>query len=533
MKDFVQLFQEIDRSTKTSVKVAALIHYFQQADAKDLLWAVTLLIGNRPRRPVTTTNLRLWMSKYTGLPLWLIEDSYYVVGDLAETLAHLAGDKTTATEQQLSLAALMSALKKLATLSVDEQEAFITRFWEQHTVEENFVFNKLITGNFRIGVSRQLVIRALARYLSKDEKEIAHRLMGKWDPEQETPETLLEATDSERKLFLPYPFFLAYPLEGSPQEGLGAIGDWYLEKKFDGIRGQLIVRDRQVFVWSRGEELITDKFPEFDRLKELLPDGTVIDGEIIPWKNGQLLPFNQLQTRIGRKKLSAKYLAATPIIMICFDLLEYEGTDIRSRTLEDRRMLLTTLLQLPSVNSVLQLSTVLNFKDWEEAARFRINARDYFCEGLMIKRTSSPYETGRRRGNWWKWKTAPMTIDAVLIYAQGGSGRRANLFTDYTFAVWDTDQLVPFTKAYSGLTDNEIYRLDRWIKAHTIEKFGPVRSVEPQLVFEIAFEGIQESKRHKSGVALRFPRILRWREDKPAAEANTLTDLTDLLQHNS
>ncbi|ANH82642.1 ATP-dependent DNA ligase [Niabella ginsenosidivorans] len=529
MKDFVQLFQEIDSSTKTSVKVAALVKYFRQATDRDLLWAITLLIGNRPRRPVTTTNLRLWMARLTGLPLWLIEDSYYIVGDLAETLAHLAGNAPGEDTAQLTLAGLISALRELATLTVEEQEAYITLFWKQHTVEENFVFNKLITGNFRMGVSRQLVIRALAQHLEKDEKEIAHRLMGKWDPDHETPETLFEAPSAGQKIFLPYPFFLSYPLEGNPGATLGAIGDWYLEKKFDGIRGQLIVRNHQVFVWSRGEELVTDKFPEFDRLKELLPDGTVIDGEIIPWKNGQLLPFGQMQTRIGRKKLSAKHLTEVPIIMICFDLLEHEGADIRSRPLEERRMLLSQLLNQPSVNSVLQLSRLLDLKSWEEAARFRTNARDYSCEGLMIKRINSPYETGRRRGNWWKWKTEPMTVDAVLIYAQGGSGRRANLFTDYTFAVWDNDRLVPFTKAYSGLTDKEIYRLDRWIKAHTLEKFGPVRSVEPQLVFEIAFEGIQESKRHKSGVALRFPRILRWREDKPATEANTLADLAALL----
>ncbi|MCF3111280.1 ATP-dependent DNA ligase [Niabella sp. CC-SYL272] len=529
MKDFVTLFQEIDATTKTNAKIAALVSYFQNAAPQDRLWAITLLMGNRPRRPVKTTDLRAWIAALTGLPPWLIEESYYIVGDLAETLALLAGNQENIEAPVLTLTELLQALQQLAGLNPEEQQAFITRFWMDHRGEDNFVFNKLITGNFRMGVSKQLVIKALAQYIGQDEKAIAHRLMGKWDPATETLESLFGEQSTEHKAYLPYPFFLAYPLEGPPEESLGPITDWYLEKKFDGIRGQIIVRNHQVFVWSRGEELVTDKFPEFDRLKELLPNGTVIDGEVIPWKDGQVLPFVQMQTRIGRKKLTTKHLTEVPLIMICYDLLEYNGEDIRSKTLEERRLLLTSLLALPSVNSVLQLSHLLKFDNWEAAAQFRARARDFFCEGIMIKRISSVYETGRRRGNWWKWKTAPMTVDAVLIYAQSGSGRRSNLFTDYTFAVWDGDQLVPFTKAYSGLTDKEILRLDRWVKTHTIEKFGPVRSVQPQLVFEIAFEGIQESKRHKSGVALRFPRILRWREDKPAAEANTKEDLRALL----
>ncbi|MBZ4188581.1 ATP-dependent DNA ligase [Niabella beijingensis] len=529
MKDFVKLFQEIDATTKTNAKIAALVTYFNDADPQDRLWAISLLMGNRPKRPVKTTDLRAWVAALTNLPLWIIEDSYYIVGDLAETLALLAGKGENAGAPVLTLTGLLQSLQQLAGLPPLEQQVFITRFWADHNNDENFVFNKLITGNFRMGVSRQLVIKALAQFLHQDEKAVAHRLMGKWDPASETLESLFGEQIAENKVYLPYPFFLAYPLEGPPEANLGPIGEWYLEKKFDGIRGQVIVRNHQVFVWSRGEELVTDKFPEFDRLKELLPNGTVIDGEIIPWKDGQVLPFAQMQTRIGRKKLTAKHLTEVPLIMICYDLLEYNGEDIRDKPLERRRALLTSLLAHPSVNSVLQLSHLLEFDNWEEAAQFRSRARDFFCEGIMIKRINSPYETGRRRGHWWKWKTAPMTVDAVLIYAQSGSGRRSNLFTDYTFAVWDGDQLVPFTKAYSGLTDKEILRLDRWVKSHTIEKFGPVRSVQPELVFEIAFEGIQESKRHKSGVALRFPRILRWREDKPAAEANTKTDLLALL----
>ncbi len=528
MNRFVQLFLEIDATTKTNEKVEALVNYFHLADAKDLLWAIALLMGNKPKRPVKTTQLRQWAAELRQLPLWLLEESYFIVGDLAETLSLIVyNDDAAGTD--LSLTQVVTDLKMLLTATDEEKKNYITRFWANHNQPQNFVFNKLITGNFRMGVSRQLVIKALARFLNKDEKDTAHQLMGKWDPEEETLQGLFGSQQQARH-HLPYPFFLAYPLEAPPDEALGDLNEWFFEKKYDGIRGQIIVRNNQVFVWSRGEELVTDKFPEFETLHQHLPDGTVIDGEIIPWKDDQPLPFAIMQIRIGRKNLSKKILTEAPLVMICYDLMEYAGEDIREKPLWERRNLLAALLQNESVQNILLLSPLVDLHSWDEVAEFRANARDEFCEGLMIKRKNSIYETGRRRGNWWKWKTSPMTIDGVLIYAQSGSGRRANLFTDYTFAVWHEGKLVPFTKAYSGLTDKEILRLDNWVKRNTIEKFGPVRSVQPVHVFEIAFEGIAKSTRHKSGVALRFPRISRWREDKPAEEANTLEDLNALLE---
>jgi DNA ligase-1 len=529
MRIFTELFQAIDSSTKTNDKVAALVDYFKRADETDKVWAIALLTGNKPKRPVKTTDLRLWAAEIANLPIWLIEESYYVVGDLAETLALIVGNPDGNGAGDMPLHRVILQLKKLYAQSVEEKKAFITSFWKGRSKAENFVFNKLITGNFRMGLSKQLVIKSLALYLEKDEKEIAHRLMGKWDPETESMESLFSDASAEAKDFLPYPFFLAYPLEEEPSGFLGDINDWFLEKKYDGIRGQIIVRNGQVFVWSRGEELLTDKFPEFNQLGDVLEDGTVIDGEIIPWQSGSPLPFSVMQTRIGRKNLSAKTLADAPLVMICYDLLEYKGQDIRQLPLADRRERLTEVLGLESVKDLLLISPLVDLKTWDEVADFRASARESFCEGLMIKRKSSVYETGRRRGNWWKWKTDPMTIDGVLIYAQSGSGRRANLLTDYTFAVWDGGELVPFAKAYSGLTDKEILKVDRWIRRNTIEKFGPVRSVKPELVFEIAFEGINRSPRHKSGVALRFPRIARQRDDKPVEEANTKDDLLAML----
>lgn len=544
MKYFTQLFEDIDNSTKSNDKIASLVEYFRQAAEVDSVWAIALLTGNRPKRPVKTTDLRIWAAEMAQLPLWLIEESYFVVGDLAEALSHITGYRETIPlltnsdlDSQVSkgirpkqhLHEVIAQLKNLQIASIEIKKETIVGFWQQNTQGENFVFNKLITGNFRMGLSKQSVIKALAIYLEKDPKEIAHRLMGKWDPETETMESLFSDTAVTSKDFLPYPFFLAYPLEGEPSSILGDIREWFLEKKYDGIRGQIIVRNNQVFTWSRGEELMTDKFAEFHELNKLLPDGTVIDGEIIPWKEGAPLPFAVMQTRIGRKNLTAKIRADAPLVMVCYDLLEEGGSDIRNLPLSDRREKLSTLIQKKELGSMLILSPLVDLSSWEEVAHFRANARDEYCEGLMIKRKSSVYETGRRKGNWWKWKTDPLMIDGVLLYAQSGSGRRANLLTDYTFAVWDEGILVPFAKAYSGLTDKEIIRLNRWIRKNTIEKFGPVRSVKPEMVFEIAFEGINKSTRHKSGVALRFPRIARWREDKPVEEANTKEDLIAIL----
>ena len=301
---------------------------------------------------------------------------------------------------------------------------------------------------------------------------------------------------------------------------LGEASEWQAEWKWDGIRSQLICREDQLFVWSRGEELITDKFPEFDAFREALPPGTVIDGEILPFHNDQPLSFAKLQTRIGRKNLTKKVLKDAPVILMAYDLLEWQGEDIRERPLLERRQLLETLhAQVKEHVPSFWLSTIVESADWKELKALRKDSRTYYAEGFMLKRRSSPYQVGRKRGDWWKWKVEPLTVDAVLINAQKGSGRRAGLFTDYTFAVWDDRvegdrKLVPFTKAYSGLTDQEMRKVDNFVKRNTKEKFGPVRAVTPELVFEIAFEGIQRSTRHKSGVAVRFPRILRQRLDK-------------------
>lgn len=526
MKAFTTLFTAVEQTTKTNQKIQAMVDYFTDAKQEDKIFAVSILIGNRSKRPVKTSDLKEWAAHAADLPMWLFEESYYTVGDLAETIALILPPQQK--EHQFTLRDTLELLSRLTDLPSDEKKALIIDYWMSAPLAERFVFNKLITGNFRMGVSRQLVIKALAKYLDQEQTSIAHQLMGKWNPYEETMASMFAEESHLDKSYIPYPFFLAYQLDREP-ETLGDITDWCIEKKLDGIRGQIIVRNNEIFVWSRGEELLTDKFPEFTSLQTSLPNGTVIDGEIIPWKDDLPLPFHVMQTRIGRKNISPKYLKEAPLVMVCFDVLERNGQDLRQKTLMERREILECLISKHAEEKLL-LSKAMDFNNWQEVAEFRQNARQYHCEGLMLKRKTSHYETGRRRGNWWKWKTDPMTVDGVLLYAQSGHGRRANLFTDYTFAVWDGDLLVPFAKAYSGLTDKEINELDSWIKRNTLEKFGPVRSVKPEFVFEIAFEGINASPRHKSGVALRFPRILRWRKDKSAKAANTKSDLRQLIE---
>jgi DNA ligase-1 len=530
MKALAKLFTAIDQTTSTNEKIDALVSYFNRAPAEDAIWCIALLTGRRPKRVIKTGELWTWAEELSKIPQWLFTESYSIVGDLAETITLLLPSHTNTSEY--SLHKVMEDMASLQDRSETERKEYVTGMWLQLNKHELFVFNKLITGGFRMGVSDKIVIKALAKHFNIDENIVAHRLTGSWQPQNNSPQKLLKEENAADNISRPYPFYLAYPLEVSPAE-LGDINDWYVEYKYDGIRGQIIVRDNQLFVWSRGEDLLTEKFVEFHELVHMLPNGTVLDGEILPRKDNKFLSFNAMQTRIGRKNITKKAREEAPLVMVCYDILEHNGVDIRHLSLQERRSILENLLQLTRANYPdvpLMISPLVVKDSWEEIIEVRSASRDASVEGLMLKNKHSVYKTGRRRGDWWKWKIDPLSIDGVLIYAQRGHGRRADLYTDFTFAVWDGDELVPFAKAYSGLTDKEMAEVDAWIKKNTKEKFGPVRSVTPTLVFEIGFEGINTSSRHKSGIALRFPRILRWRKDKTARDANTREDLEQLAK---
>ncbi len=526
MRRFAELFVALDGTTRTNAKVAALAEYFMHAAEQDRLWTVALLSGRRPKRAVTATKLREWAAERAGIPLWLFEESYPVVGDLAETIALIL--PPTERVEDRSLTHWIDRLRGLASADDAEKKAMILNSWDSLGTVERFLFNKLLTGGFRMGVSQKLMTRALARATGLDEAELAHRLMGDWSPERTSWEALILSNDPAADRSKPYPFCLAYGLEGGP-ESLGNPSDWLAEWKWDGIRGQLILRGGAHHLWSRGEELMTDRFPELAAARDWLPDGTVIDGEMLVWMENAPQPFALLQKRIGRKTVPKTLLAEAPVRMLANDLLEWQGRDIRDLAFGERRKILAKALENIPEQAPVGLSQAIRFDSWEGLAAVREGARGRGAEGVMLKRLSAPYLGGRRRGDWWKWKLDPFSVDAVMVYAQAGHGRRATLFTDYTFAVRDGAEFVPFTKAYSGLTDAEFNEITRWIRKNTLERFGPVRRVEPALVFEIGFEGIQASSRHKSGVALRFPRMLRWRRDKPVDEVNTLDDLKAML----
>ncbi len=527
MKAFAELYAALDETTRTNDKVAALTRYFAAAGPADAAWAIYFLSGRKPRQVVPTRKLQVWAAAEAGVPEWLFDESYAAVGDLAETIALLLPVGETSSPLPLHVW-VEQRLLPLRGAAEEEQHRAMLQAWRETDARQRYVWNKLITGAFRVGVSQHLVTRALAQVSGVPAAVVAHRLMGDWQPTADFYARLVALDPGDADVSRPYPFFLAHPLEGGPAD-LGAVGDWQAEWKWDGIRAQLIRRAGQVFLWSRGEELVTERFPELADLGRLLPEGTVLDGEILPWVGGQVQPFAQLQRRIGRKTLTKKILAEVPVILLAYDLLEWQGRDVRGEPLEWRRGRLRALVEEAVRDGRLLLSPVVTAGSWEELAAARAESRGRNVEGLMLKRHGSPYRVGRVRGDWWKWKIQPLTIDAVLIYAQPGSGRRASLFTDYTFGVWDGGKLVPFAKAYSGLTDAEIREVDAFVRRHTIEKFGPVRTVEPRLVFELAFEGIQRSTRHKSGVAVRFPRILRWRTDKKIEEADSLATVRALL----
>ena len=532
MHRFAQLYRELDETNSTLRKVAALKRYFDEAPEPDKLWTIALLSGRRPKRPVNTTLLRTWAAERAGIPLWLFEDSYSTTGDLAEAISLLLPEPTR--ESDHSLTYWVDYTRRIRTYEEAGKREAVLEAWDELGGRQRYCFTKLITGSLRVGVSQKLMVRALGQATGIDENTLAHRLMGNWGPDDTTFTQLVLEHSPHEDISKPYPFYLAYQLEQEPA-GLGDVGEWQAERKWDGIRGQLIVREGESFLWSRGEELVTDKYPELRVLAEGLPDGTVLDGEILPYKDGRPLPFGQLQRRIGRKTVGRKLLAEVPVVLMCYDLLEHRGEDIRGLPLRERRARLEQVLASAKHQELLPLSEVVPADAWAVLAEARERSREYLSEGLMLKRLDSPYRIGRKKGDWWKWKVDPLTVDAVMVYAQRGTGRRANLYTDFTFAVWDTDAetgertLVPFAKAYSGMTDAEFRKMTAWVRKNTLERFGPVRTVPPVHVFELAFEGIQRSTRHKSGIALRFPRMLRWRHDKPIAEANTLADLHAML----
>jgi DNA ligase-1 len=563
----------LDQTTRTNEKVEALKIYFQEAPPADAAWALQFLCGRNLPRAVPTRLLWQLIADETQLPAWLIAECFDAAGDMAETLALLI--PYPGQGLSLSLSEIVEQrLIPLGTLPELARRSLLRQTWRDLNSAQRLVWNKLVTGNFRIGVARTLVIRALAAVAEVEPSVMAHRVMGSWRPTAEDFARLMSRENEGAEIAKPYPFFLASPLEIKIKRGgnladLGPIQDWYAEWKWDGIRAQLIRRGNDVLIWSRGDEMVTDTFPEIAEAGRALAVGTVLDGEILAWDGDHPLPFGKLQRRLGRKTVAAKMRSDFPVAFVAYDLLEFNGADIRNDSLQNRRTQLERIIGeftaqsstnqlrpsqhpletalLPgfemedrSVNNPsapasipLRLSPLIEAGSWEELAALQAEARAHGVEGIMLKNKLSIYGVGRQRGDWWKWKIDPFVIDAVLISAQPGHGRRASLYTDYTFGLWEKGNLVPIAKAYSGLTDEEILQVDAFVRRNTTGKFGAVCTVKPVQVFEIAFEGIQKSTRHKCGIAVRFPRMNRWRRDKKPEEADTLDNLRALLEKYS
>ncbi|MFK3772030.1 ATP-dependent DNA ligase [Pseudomonas sp. NPDC089406] len=549
MKAFAELYLRLDATTSSNAKLQALRDYFASAPAADAAWAVYFLAGGRPRQMVPSRLLRELATQLSGLPEWLFEESYQAVGDLAETVSLLLPENPNGSDAGLA-DWVEQHLLPLRGQPAEQVRERLPQLWVQLDRPSLMLSLKLVTGSFRVGVSKLLVTRALAQLAGLDAKRVAQRMVGYTDlshrPVAASYLKLIaaeSADEHQQRGGQPYPFFLAHALQLPVEQFdalLGPPQGWQVEWKWDGIRAQVVKRDGQLWVWSRGEELVTERFPELHGLAHMLPDGSVLDGEILVWKPGvegiAVQPFALLQQRLGRKTLGKKLLADAPVVLQAYDLLEYQGEDWRNHPQHVRRQQLELLLAEHPLAPVL-LSPLLAGDSWADLAGLREASRSLGVEGLMLKQRDALYGVGRTKdmGLWWKWKVDPFSIDAVLIYAQRGHGRRASLYSDYTFAVWDAPfgtpgrSLVPFAKAYSGLSDEEMRRVDGIIRKTTVETFGPVRSVTPTLVFELGFEGIALSKRHKSGIAVRFPRMLRWRHDKPVEQADDLATLQALL----
>lgn len=562
MKRFAALFAAIDHTTSTNAKVDAIVAYLSSADPADAAWAVFFLTGRRLKRLLPGRSISQWAMTATGVSEWLIGECYSVVGDGAETATLILDQLPSAAAEPISLAQWVEdRILPLRDLNAGEQQRRVLAWVRELDRWERFTLLKMLTGELRLGVSQTLVVRALAQVAALPATTIAARLMGEWAATAGWFKQLVAPEVTDDDLSRPFPFCLASALEGTVtsemlEELLGPRDDWQVEWKWDGIRAQIVRRAGHTHLWSRGEELITPRFPEVIEAAHALADGTVLDGEILAFRGDRPLPFSALQQRIGRDRQVSRTARDVPVVFMTYDVLEHQSSDVRAEPLSRRRELLqeivTTLqssaspapapsrsdMLLPfeddvqtgaAINHAIRSSPVLDAPTWDALAAVRERSRDLGVEGLMIKRLTSSYTVGRKRGDWWKWKIDPFTVDAVLIYAQPGSGKRASLLSDYTFGVWHQGELVPIAKAYSGLTNEEIGEVDRWIRRHTVERFGPVRHVEPVHVFELGFEAIARSSRHRSGIAVRFPRMLRWRKDKPASEADTLDTLHALL----
>ena len=541
LNKFSKLFEDLDSNNSSNKKVNFLTKYFKLNNNLNNILTIYLLIGKKNKRFISGKSLREYYANIYKIPKWLIDECYSKVGDSAEVIALLLQDKILEKniKDDISLNELINEiLPKLKKLDENKKKLYIKSLWEKISKDNQLIFNKILSGTFRIGVSKGLVVKAISNMTGVDESIILHRLMGELEPIEETYMFLINQKLEQKELdYKPYPFQLANTFDERIKETI-SVDKYQFEPKWDGIRSQIIKRSNNISIWTRGEELVNKTFPELIKIISHFKNDFVLDGEILIWDENKNRPknFSLLQKRLGRKSPSLKIQKDLPVVFMAYDILEINGKDIRSKILSERRNILeksfsNLISEDKSIIGKIKITKLHQISNWIDLEEVKNSARKSNTEGLVIKDKQSEYVPGRKKGNWWKYKIDPMQLDGILIYARPGSGKRADLYTDYSFGIWEDNKLVKFANAYSGLNNEEIRELDKWIRRNTLEKFGPVRSVKPELVFEISFDNIQISKRHKSGIALRFPRITKWRRDKNIMEADNLENALKMISN--
>lgn len=523
MKFYAELYKALKRNNRESDILELLIDYFSKVCERDKIWTLYILSEGKVKKKFRSQLLKECACEYTGIPDWLFEESYRFTGDLIETLSLILPEKETDSHRTLS--GWMDFVNTINLTDESEMKEKIIKAWKDLDHSEKYVFNKLITGSLRSGLKDKVLIKALSEFFNIEPNIIARRLKSEWHPDKISFKELFSGDDPNDVISKPYAFFTEEVMETESEE-LGLPGDWLAEWKFTGIRVQIIFRQGDIFIWTEDEDLITDKFPEFENLKNILPEGTVFEGVLLCYGNGKPLPLTYLKTRTGRKNINRKTMIEFPVVFIAYDILEYNGNDIRHKVLAERKEIISNIKSQISNSELLKFSQEINFKDWEELRKMRAKSGDFKAKGILLKKKIS-VRLPECKDKFLIWKPEPLSIDTVLIYAM--KGERTDLFTEYTFGIWDEGKLVSIAKVNSGLTEVEIREVSEFVKNNTLEKFGPVRTVKPELVFEIAFESISESKRHKSGLVLHLPGITRWKKDKKIEEVFILENLKKLI----
>jgi len=544
MKAFADLWATLEGQLSEARSAQILARYLQQTSAEDAAWAIYLLCGKKPKKLLSARELVEYFLQTSGTPGWLFWESDDVVGDVNETIALLNDtfmDETASQQnrnenshpQQNSLAFWMeNQLNTLAEVAQSQRPAFLGNCWQKLGYREAFIINRILTGTWKSNLPLKTIAQALSIVSGQEPMTLMHRLKADWLPNKVFYAKLIAEDQPTFQTEQKFSFGEFKPLEESSIESLGAVEDWWLAWQWEGLRVQCIRRADDCFLWSQNGELVTDRFPELHEMAQKLPEGTILEGVIVACSGQAPLPLADLQPRLGGKSVNRKMMESCPVAFVATDLQLLANEDMRNLPAQQRK---TRLAQLANdIGFPLVHFPRIEIDQWAHARKLLQEARQHHAEGLSLQRLNSPYPIQNQQADWWSWKVQPHTINAILLYAKMEmAGRSQKQTTEYTFAVWHEDQLVPVARTGIGLPPEEAELLDGWIRANTYERFGPVRSVEPFHVYEIAFDGITPSKRHKCGFVLREPRIINPRPHTPIEEASRLEDLHRLLPVNA